>query len=60
MIGAGIDAGSRALKVALFDSERGQVLAAALATPVRVCPEPQMTGALGAALIACRQASASA
>jgi predicted CoA-substrate-specific enzyme activase len=35
-----------------------EALASALATPVRVCPDPQMTGALGAALIACRQASA--
>jgi len=30
-------------------------LAAALKTPVRVAPDPQMTGAVGAALIACRQ-----
>jgi predicted CoA-substrate-specific enzyme activase len=30
-------------------------LAAALRTPVRVAPDPQMTGAVGAALIACRQ-----
>ena len=35
-----------------------EALASALATPVRVCPDPQMTGALGAALIACRQTSA--
>jgi predicted CoA-substrate-specific enzyme activase len=31
-------------------------LAAALKTPVEIAPEPQMTGALGAALLACRQA----
>jgi (R)-2-hydroxyacyl-CoA dehydratese activating ATPase len=32
-------------------------LAAALKTAVEVSPQPQMTGALGAALLACRQAS---
>ena len=37
-----------------------EALASALATLVRVCPAPQMTGALGAALIACRQASGGA
>jgi len=37
-----------------------EALASALATPVRVCPDPQMTGALGAALVACRQASGGA
>jgi predicted CoA-substrate-specific enzyme activase len=37
-----------------------EALASALATPVRVCPNPQMTGAVGAALIACRQASGGA
>jgi activator of 2-hydroxyglutaryl-CoA dehydratase len=35
-----------------------EALASALVMPVRVCPEPQMTGAVGAALLACRQASA--
>ena len=32
-------------------------LAAALKTPVRLAPDPQLTGALGAALLACRQLS---
>jgi predicted CoA-substrate-specific enzyme activase len=31
-------------------------LAAALKTPVQIAPDPQMTGALGAAILACRQA----
>jgi predicted CoA-substrate-specific enzyme activase len=33
-------------------------LATALKTPVRVAPKPQMTGAIGAALLACRQLEA--
>jgi (R)-2-hydroxyacyl-CoA dehydratese activating ATPase len=32
-----------------------EALAGALKTPVQVAPEPQLTGALGAALLACRQ-----
>jgi len=36
-----------------------QALAEAIGMPVRVAPEPQMTGALGAAILACRQAGAS-
>jgi predicted CoA-substrate-specific enzyme activase len=34
-----------------------QALGAALRMPVTVAPEPQMTGALGAAILACRQAA---
>ncbi len=34
-----------------------QALGAALRMPVTVAPEPQMTGALGAAIVACRQAA---
>jgi len=35
-----------------------KALAEAVGTPVRVAPDPQMTGALGAAILACRQAEA--
>jgi activator of 2-hydroxyglutaryl-CoA dehydratase len=34
-----------------------EALSAVLKSPVRVAPKPQMTGALGAALLACRQAT---
>jgi hypothetical protein len=32
-----------------------EALADTLGTPVQIAPEPQMTGAIGAALLACRQ-----
>jgi len=31
-----------------------EAMASAIGVPVRICPDPQMTGALGAALVACR------
>ena len=92
MICAGVDAGSRTIKIILMNSEnlsvrasgimdqgvstmvgRGvavpviftggvalipgmdKALESVLERPVSIAPEPQMTGALGAAILACRE-----